>query len=280
MTWFDETLHEGYHQRLEVTRVIFEQKTDHQHLIIFENPFFGRVLALDGIVQTTERDEFFYHEMLAHVPMLAHGAAREVLIIGGGDGGLLREVLRHPVEQATLVELDRTVIDLCTQHLPALSRGAFEDSRARVAIGDGFKFVAETDKKFDVIIVDSTDPIGPGEILFTENFYRECKHCLTAGGILVTQNGVPFFQSAELATTWKRLKPLFDDVGFYTVSVPTYVGGVMTLGWATDDPALRRLSVDTLAARFVALHMDTRYYTPQIHTAAFALPGYISALLE
>jgi len=280
VTWFDETLHEGYHQRLEVTRVIFEQKTDHQHLIIFENPFFGRVLALDGIVQTTERDEFFYHEMLAHVPMLAHGAAREVLIIGGGDGGLLREVLRHPVEQATLVELDRTVIDLCTQHLPALSRGAFEDSRARVAIGDGFKFVAETDKKFDVIIVDSTDPIGPGEILFTENFYRECKHCLTAGGILVTQNGVPFFQSAELATTWKRLKPLFDDVGFYTVSVPTYVGGVMTLGWATDDPALRRLSVDTLAARFVALHMDTRYYTPQIHTAAFALPGYISALLE
>lgn len=279
MSWFDETLINGYHQRLEITRVLFEQKTGHQNLILFENPYLGRVLALDGIVQVTERDEFIYHEMLVHVPLLAHGAAKKVLIIGGGDGGSIREVLRHPVETVTLVELDLTVIDLCREHMPGLSDGAFDDPRTDLVIGDGVAFVAGADRKFDVIIVDSTDPIGPGEVLFTERFYRDCKGCLGHGGVLVAQNGVPFFQADEVRTTWRRLAPLFSDVGFYTVPVPTYVGGLMTLAWATDDGGLRRVPVDELAQRVSALEFEARYYTPEIHTAAFSLPGYISDLM-
>lgn len=280
MNWFEESLHKGYHQRLEITRVLLEEKSDHQGLMIFENPIFGRVLVLDGIVQVTERDEFFYHEMLAHVPVMAHGNAKRVLIIGGGDGGILREVLRHPVDQATLVELDRTVIDLCRDYMPALSDGAFDNARTELVIGDGLKFTAETDQKFDVIIVDSTDPIGPGEVLFTPEFYRDCKRRLTDGGVLVTQNGVPFFQPDEVRNTWRRLGPVFSDVGFYTVPVPTYVGGLMTLGWATDNNDLRRTPVEILSERASAAGLKTRYYTPEVHAAAFALPGYISDLLN
>jgi len=280
LNWFEESLHKGYHQRLEITRVLLEEKSEHQNLIVFENPVFGRVLALDGVVQVTERDEFFYHEMLAHVPLLAHGNAKSVLIVGGGDGGILREVLHHPVDQATLVELDRTVIDLCGEYMPALSNGAFDNPRTELVIGDGLKFVAETDQKFDVIIVDSTDPIGPGEVLFTSEFYRDCKRCLTPGGVLVTQNGVPFFQPDEVRNTWRRLGPVFGDVGFYTVPVPTYIGGLMTLGWATDNGDLRRTPVEVLSERASAAGLKTRYYTPEIHAAAFALPGYISDLLS
>lgn len=281
MKTFCETLHKGYQQHFDVEKVLYEDKTDHQHLIIFENPQFGRVLALDGVIQVTERDEFIYHEMLVHVPMLAHGKASSVLIIGGGDGGTLREVLRHKsVESAVMVEIDRTVVDLCTEHMSGVSDGAFEDARTNLIIADGLKFVAETDQRFDVIMVDSTDPIGPGEVLFTEAFYGDCKRCLTPGGVLVTQNGVPFFQGSEVANSHARLKPSFADVAFYVAPVPTYIGGFMTLGWATDDEALRGLDGATLVARFVASRIKTRYYTPAVHGGAFALPGYISSLIK
>lgn len=280
LSWFDETLIDGFHQRLEITRVLFQEKTGHQDLILFENPTLGRVLALDGIVQVTERDEFIYHEMLTHVPLLAYGSAKKVLIIGGGDGGSLREVLRHNVDTVTLVELDRTVIDLCLEFMPGLSNGAFDDPRTRLVIDDGVAFVAGTDDKFDVIIVDSTDPVGPGEVLFTEQFYRDCKRCLSSGGVLATQNGVPFFQAEEVQTTWQRLGPIFDDVSFYTTPVPTYVGGLMTLGWATDDMGLRQIPVDVLAERVSALNLGLRHYTPEVHKSAFALPGYISDLMS
>ncbi len=276
MSWFDETLHTGCYQRLEITRVLYEGKTGHQGLVIFENPFFGRVLALDGIVQTTERVEFFYHEMLVHVPLLAHGSAKRVLIIGGGDGGSLREALRHPIETAVMVELDRTVVDLSKEHMPKLSDGGFDNPRTELLIGDGLKYVEETVQRFDIIIVDSTDPIGPGEVLFGEEFYRNCKHCLTDGGVLVTQSGVPFFQADEVRKSWRHLRKVFDDASFYTVPVPTYVGGAMTLGWASDNPALRRTAVETLTARYRSLDIETRYYTPEIHVAAFALPPYIT----
>jgi len=276
LSWFDETLHTGCYQRLEITRVLYEGKTGHQGLVIFENPFFGRVLALDGIVQTTERDEFFYHEMLVHVPLLAHGSAKRVLIIGGGDGGSLREALRHPIETAVMVELDRTVVDLSKEHMPKLSDGGFDNPRTELLIGDGLKYVEETVQRFDIIIVDSTDPIGPGEVLFGEEFYRNCKHCLTDGGVLVTQSGVPFFQADEVRKSWRHLRKVFDDASFYTVPVPTYVGGAMTLGWASDNPALRRTAVETLTARYRSLDIETRYYTPEIHVAAFALPPYIT----
>jgi len=278
---FEELLHKGYAQSFEITNVLFHEKTEHQDLVIFETPTFGRVMALDDIVQVTTRDEYVYHEMMTHVPMLAKGDATDVLIIGGGDGGILREVLRHAsVKTATMVELDRTVVDLSVKHLPEISAGAFDDARTDLIITDGVKFAAETNKRFDVIIVDSTDPIGPGEVLFTESFYADCHRCLKDGGVLVTQNGVPFFQGDEVTNTYRRMGNSFADNGFYTAVVPTYVGGFMTLGWGTDDAGLRDIDIDVLRTRFANLGIKTRYYTPDLHKAAFALPQFILDLMN
>lgn len=281
MKRFEELLHKGYAQSFEITNVLFHEKTEHQELVIFETPTFGRVMALDDIVQVTTRDEYVYHEMMTHVPMLAKGDATDVLIIGGGDGGILREVLRHAsVKTATMVELDRTVVDLSVKHLPEISAGAFDDARTDLIITDGVKFAAETNKRFDVIIVDSTDPIGPGEVLFSESFYADCHRCLKDGGVLVTQNGVPFFQGDEVTNTYRRMGNSFADNGFYTAVVPTYVGGFMTLGWGTDDAGLRDIDIDVLRTRFANLDIKTRYYTPDLHKAAFALPQFILDLMN
>jgi len=280
-TWFEETLHRGYGQRFLVTRTLFRQKTEYQELAVHETPAFGRILTLDGICQTTERDEFFYHEMMTHLPILAHGAARRVLIIGGGDGGILEEVLKHrAIERATMVEIDPAVIEIAKTYLPSIPGRAFEDPRTNLIIGDGVKFVADTDEKFDVIMVDSTDPIGPAEVLFQTDFYAQCKRCLSPRGILVTQNGVPFLQQDEFTTTYRRMRPLFPDAGFYFVAVPTYVGGLMSLAWASLDPANRQVDRAALAQRFAEARIDTRYYTPDIHAGAFAMPAYLQKLVD
>jgi len=277
---FDEILHLGYGQSFEVTRVLYHEKTEHQDLVIFETPTFGRVMALDNIVQVTTKDEFVYHEMMTHVPLLAKGDATEVLIIGGGDGGILREVLRHPsVQRATLVEIDRTVVDLCQEFLPEISKEAFNDPRTHLKITDGVKFVSDTKQRFDVIIVDSTDPMGPGEVLFSESFYAGCHRCLQEGGVLVTQNGVPFFQGEDLVNTNRRMARAFKNNGFYMASVPTYIGGFMTLGWGSDDACLWDVPLKVLRDRFAQAALETRYYTPDIHKAAFALPQFILDLL-
>ncbi|MBM86216.1 MAG: spermidine synthase [Rhodospirillaceae bacterium] len=278
--WFEEALHPGITQRLSMDKILYQKSTGLQDLVIFENSVFGRVLALDGVVQTTEGDEHIYHEMLSHVPILAHGAARRVLIIGGGDGGMAREVMRHQsVTDVTMVEIDRTVIDLCRTHIPSLSRGAFDDPRLDLVIADGAVFIEQTDARWDVIIIDSTDPLGPGEVLFGEPFYRGCKRCLTPGGVLVTQNGVPYVQGKEVTNSHRRLVPHFRDVWFYVAPVPTYQGGHMAFGWATDDASLRTISSDVIARRFETLSFTTSYYTPEVHVAAFALPAYVTALL-
>lgn len=273
---WSETLYDAYGQSFSVDKVYFESKTEHQHLMIFHNAMFGRVMVLDGIVQTTERDEFIYHEMLTHVPLFAHGNAKRVLIIGGGDGGILREVCKHPsVERVTQVEIDQAVIDMAKEYLPNHSAGAFDDPRANIVIDDGMRFVNETTEKFDVIISDSTDPIGPGEVLFTSDFYESCKRCLNEGGIMATQNGVVFMQTDEVTTTSDRLAELYQDSYFYGAAVPTYVGGIMTFAWATDNPAYREQSLDVIRERFQAAGIKTRYYNPAIHLAAFALPQYV-----
>jgi spermidine synthase len=279
VTWFSEQLHANYQLQLFVTKTLFRNKTEHQDLSIFENPVFGRVLTLDGVIQTTEGDEFIYHEMLAHVPLIAHGRAKTVLIIGGGDGGMLRRVLQHKSVRATLVEIDQGVIDLCREYLPSISEGAFDDPRASVVIADGAKYVAETPDRFDVIIVDSTDPLGPGEVLFTSEFYADCRRCLNEGGILVTQSGVPFLQKSVLGNTYQRLKPLFDDVSFFVAPVPTYSGGFMTFGWATNDKAARATPKTVIEERVKAASLATRYYNADIHTASFGLPNYIRTLM-
>jgi len=280
MDWHEETLHDDVRQRLRMSRVLYREKTAVQELVIFENATLGRVLALDGVIQTTEGDEHAYHEMLVHVPILAHGAVADVLIIGGGDGGCLREVLKHDVERAVLVDIDSGVIDLCRTWLPTLSDGAFDDPRAHVEIADGAAFVADSTARFDLIIVDSTDPIGPGAVLFGAAFYADCRRRLRPGGILVTQNGVPFLQGSELVDSHRRLARLFADVAFYLTVVPTYNGGAMTLGWASDRREHRTVSREMLAARYDAAGLATRYYNPDVHQAAFALPNFIRAMLD
>jgi spermidine synthase len=281
MSDYQETLYEGYGQRFRMEKMLHEVRTEHQHLVIFQNPRMGRVMALDGVIQTTEADEFIYHEMLTHVPILAHGLAKRVLIIGGGDGGMLREVAKHAtVEHITMVEIDGTVVEMCKEFLPNHSKGAFEDPRLNLVIDDGMRFVANTQEKFDVIISDSTDPIGPGEVLFSENFYQACHRCLNEGGILVTQNGTPFMQMSEVQTTAGRMNGLFADWHFYQAAVPTYIGGAMTFAWGSTNTQYRKLSVDTLRQRFAGSGIVTRYYNPEIHIGAFALPQYVLQALN
>lgn len=276
-----ETLYPTWGQQFVMDEVLFEVDTGHQHLVIFKNGQWGTVMALDGVIQTTEKDEFIYHEMMTHVPLLAHGAAKKVLIIGGGDGGILREVLKHQsVESVTQVEIDQQVIDMCVQYLPNHSAGAYDSPRANIVIADGVDFVNECTEKFDVVISDSTDPMGPGEVLFTSRFYQGIKNCLNEGGVFVAQNGVSFMQTGEVTTTFKRLSPLFTEASFYSAAVPTYVGGIMTFAWATDNVALKNVDLSTLMARFEEANIHTRFYTPQLHQASFALPQYVLDALK
>ncbi len=276
--WTVETLHDDFRQCLREDAVLYDSETGHQRLRVIENATFGRVLTLDDVVQTTEGDEFIYHEMMAHVPVLAHGAARRVLIIGGGDGGMAREVLRHrAIEHVTMVEIDAGVVEFAKQYLPSLSAGAFDDPRLKLVIADGAAFVRESAESFDVIIADSTDPIGPGEVLFSDSFYGHVKRRLAGGGIFVTQNGVPFLQGDELKGTMRAFRALYRDATCYLATIPTYAGGPMAFGWGTDSAA-RHVAPATLEARFAAAGIATRYYTPEVHKAAFALPGYVKAL--
>ncbi|MBF0394154.1 MAG: polyamine aminopropyltransferase, partial [Alphaproteobacteria bacterium] len=275
MTWFEERLYDHWRQSFLVEEVLFREQTEFQDLIIFKSRKFGRVLALDGVIQVCEGDEFVYHEMLSHVPLLAHGAVRDVAVVGGGDGGILREALKHPIERATLIEIDPGVIEMCRRYMPGISAGAFDDPRVEVVIADGVDYMSKPGRLFDVIVIDSTDPIGPGEVLFTESFYADCKKRLKPRGIVVNQNGVPFLQDEELRSTHAKLKGLFGDASFFVAAVPTYVGGLMTLGWATDDPSHRRHAAWEIDRRFQAHPFPTRYWNPDLHVASFALPQFV-----
>ena len=278
--WFDEDEAADMVIRFRVEREIHRETTAFQELMIFDHKRFGRTLALDGIVQTTEADEYSYHEMIAHVPLLAHGRAKRVLVVGGGDGGTLREIFKHPLEAVTLVELDRAVVDCCRAHLPALSAGAFEDPRLEMRFEDGVKFMAESDETFDLILVDSTDPLpGPGEVLFTEAFYADCKRRLAPGGIVISQLGMPFLYPDAVAKAGRNLKSVFADVTYYIVAVPVFAGGYMAFSWASDDPDLRKVPAATLTQRQEAAGLKTRFYTPGFHQAAFALPATIAELV-
>ncbi len=277
--WFQENLYPEISQHIRIDELIYEGKTAFQDALVFRNQAAGAVLTLDGVVQTTERDEHIYHEMLTHVPLVAHGNAQNVLIIGGGDGGMLRHCLMHPVQRVTMVELDRTVVDLCQQHMPMLSQGAFDDPRADLIITDGCQFVKQTTEQYDVIIVDSTDPIGPGEVLFTSEFYEDCQKILTPGGVMVTQNGVPFLQPHEITQSAIRLGHHFKDVTFYSAAVPFYFGGLMAFGWATNNLDLRQRGEDFLKSRIAKINQECLFYNKEIHTSCFALPQFIKKLM-
>jgi spermidine synthase len=281
--WISETLFEelGLRTSFLAERVLYEVQTEHQQLVLFANKHFGKVLMLDGATQVTTRDEFIYHEMMSHVPILAHGSAREVLIIGGGDCGIAEEVLKHKaVARLTQVEIDESVIEFSKEHFPEFTGPVFADPRFESVIADGMKYVAETDRRFDVIIVDSTDPQGPGAVLFTYDFYAACRRCLAPGGVMVTQNGVPFFQPDELLSSVRHFRKLFADAGCYVAAIPTYVGGHMAMGWAATDAKLRATSAEALAERYRAAgSFSTKYWTPDVHKAAFALPRFIAEVV-
>lgn len=274
VTGYQETLYPEWKQTFSIEEMIYQEKSDFWDLAIFENSRFGRVMAMDGIIQLTEKDEFIYHEMMAHVPLLAHPDPKSVLIIGGGDGGLLREVLRHEyLEKVVQVEIDPSVIELSKKYFPSVSNGAFDNPRAKIVIQDASKYVKETEETFDVIICDSNDPEGPAKVLFSAEFYGDCKGLLTPNGIFVNQNGVPFMQKNELALTKENRKPHFKQVSFYIAPVPTYAGGFMAFGWASDKKY--KVSEKVLAERLSKVQGKMRYYTPAVHRASFALPQYM-----
>ena len=280
MSWVTEKLHNGYGQSFQASKVLFDSQTSYQRLEIIETALWGRVMLLDGVVQTTEKDEFVYHEMFAHVPSFMHDSPNTVLIIGGGDGGLLREVLKHEmIKKVVLVEIDSMVIDLCSKYLPGHSLQCWEDSRVEVVIADGKDYVRNCKHKFDLILSDSTDPIGPGEVLFEMDFYRQALQCLHEKGIIVTQNGVDFLQLAELKQTYSRMASLFQHNGFYSANVPTYVGGNMSFAWASNFYDCAQIDIDSIRKKFNVAKFATKYYTPEIHLAGFALPRYVSDFL-
>ena len=278
--WISETLFDelGFRTTYKADRVLYETQTEHQHLVLFEQTHFGKVLMLDGATQVTTADEFVYHEMMTHVPILAHGKAKDVLIVGGGDCGIAEEVLKHKsVKRLVQVEIDASVVEFSKEHFPEFTGPVLSDRRFDLVIADGMKYVAETDSAFDVVIVDSTDPQGPGAVLFSEEFYAGVKRCLKPGGVMVTQNGVPFFQPGELTGSIEKFRKLWKDGSCYVAAIPTYVGGHMTMGWASDDRTLRQTSVKTIALRYSrAGRFNTRYWTPEVHVAAFALPRFIA----
>ena len=258
-------------------------KSEFQDILVFDSVSHGRVLVLDGAIQITEADEFVYQEMLVHVPLLAHGNPRRVLIIGAGDGGVLRRVLQHgTVEHAVMVEIDGEVVRIAREFMPSISGDAWNDPRTTLIIGDGLAYVSSASSaSFDVIIVDSTDPVGVGEVLFTEAFYADCARVLDTGGIIVNQAGVPFMQGQELVVSTKRRASAFKHVTAYLVAVPTYVGGFMTLGFASNTGGLDTIPASELALRSERASVDskTEYWTPDVHCAAFALPPYIQRYL-
>ena len=279
-SWINETLYPDWGQRFRSVRELARVKSAFQDIVVFESASHGRVMVLDGVIQITEADEFVYQEMLTHVPLLAHGAARNVLIIGAGDGGVLRRVLQHAaVRRSVMVEIDGEVIRLAKQFLPSIAGAAWTDARAEVVTGDGIDYVRRApDACFDVIIVDSTDPIGVGEVLFTEAFYHNCARILTSRGVIVNQCGVPFMQAEELRETSVRRRKAFAHVTAYVAAVPTYVGGFMALGWAAKHASLAATPVETLRQRAASggILGTTQYWTPEIHAGAFNLPPYIA----
>ncbi len=279
-SWVNETLYAEWGQRFLVKRELARVQSPFQDIMVFESERHGRVMLLDGVVQITEADEFVYQEMLTHVPLLAHGAARRVLIIGAGDGGVLRRVLQHRnVARAVMVEIDGEVIRLAKEFLPAIAGDAWSDPRAEVIVGDGIDYVRTApDGGFDAIIVDSTDPIGVGEVLFTDEFYANAARILSEGGLIVNQCGVPFMQADELRDTSERRRKFFQHVGAYVAAVPTYVGGFMTLGFAAKQPGLDAVPVETIRQRAESAGVlgTSRYWTPEVHHAAFQLPPYIA----
>lgn len=272
--WFYETLFPDVKLGME-GELLYKKKTSYQDIKIYQTPRFGKVLTLDGVVQTTEKDEFIYHEMLTHPLLLAHPQPENVLIIGAGDGGILREVLKHKIKQAVLVEIDRDVIDLSEKYLPALNAKAFGNERAKIVIQDGAEFIKQTKEKFDIVIIDSPDPDGQAKVLFSLNFYKNIYNILKSNGMMIRQTGSSLLQPDEIRENYQLLKKIFPIVIPQVAAIPTYIGGFFTflIGSKKINPA--NIPVKNIIRKYEGLNLETRYYNPDIHFACMKLPNYI-----
>lgn len=275
--WFCELHKKRVGLNVKIKEFVYAGKSPYQEINILDTYEFGRMLVLYGSIMTTEKDEFVYHEMISHVPLGAHPDPKEVLIIGGGDGGTLREVLKHPgVTRATLIEIDKMVVETCQQYLPTIGT-AFDHPKARVMYEDGERFVATTKEKFDVILVDASDPIGPAEVLFQKPFHQNCLKRLNDDGIFVTQSESPFFHAKTVKQLYRNLAQVFPLVKMYHAYIPTYPSGIWSFAFCSKrhDPFEK---YDPKHERWRAL--ETKYYNPDIHRAAFALPTFMRELVE
>ncbi len=269
--WVVDAVGPSFAQATLVEAILYAHHSPWQHIQVAQSTLFGRMLVLDDAVQTTERDEYTYHEMLTHFPLLTHPRPTRVLIIGGGDGGTLEETLKHPVQHATMVEIDQEVVDVSRKFLPAISGEAFADPRTRLLIEDGIAFVRTTSDRFDVVLVDSTDPKGPGVALFSAEFFAACARVLHDDGLLVTQSGSLFYQRDLAELVRGHLSTIFPIVCTYWSAVPAYPGGLwsFTCGSKRYDP--RTVRPEDVTRRVAPL--TTRYYSPTIHQMALHLPA-------
>lgn len=279
--WVKEHLYEDLKTEYLVDEVLFEMATEFQSLRIVQSRRFGRMLLLDDVVQTTEKDEFAYHEMMTHVPMVVHPEPKNVLIIGGGDGGILREVLRHPsVKRAVMVEIDQAVIDLSKKYLPTISAGAFDDPRAEVVIADGAEYIQTASQKFDVVIVDSPDPIGPAKVLFTQAFYAGIRGLLADQGVMVRQTGSTIMQPDEQKEAYQVLSGIYPINRPYYFSVPTYVGGLFSAISASLKIDPLTMEENLIEQKCAALALKTQYYNAGIHYGSFRVPQYMKGISQ
>ncbi len=250
-------------------RLLYRDKSEYQKIEVLENEYFGKVLILDDLVQTSERDEFFYHEMLVHPALVAHSSPKNILVIGGGDGGALKEILRCPIKYACLVEIDQQVIDVSKEYFPWLSP-SLKDKRTELINDDGLEFIEKTDKKFDVVFIDSSDPTGPSASLHERDFYQKLKRCLNHDGIVVSQAGSPFYHLESIKKKDAFLKKLFKNVCFYTSPIPTYPGGSWCFVFLSDEVQPLKIKRDPPRGR--------KYFNLDMHKAAFSLPNFLKNL--
>ena len=273
--WCTETLYPDVKISLK-GKLLYKEKTPYQDLRIYKTERFGNLLLLDGAIQTTEKDEFIYHEMLTHTVMLIHPQPKRVLIIGGGDGGILKEVIKYKdVESIYLVEIDKRVIEISQKYLKTICQKAFEDKRVNIIIEDGAKFVKKTKEKFDIVIIDSPDPVGVAKVLFSSKFYKNIFNCLEKDGLMIRQTGSTILQKSELEDNWKILNRIFPYVWIHLIATPTYIGGFFSLIVASKKIDLFKIDIDKLEKKFNRLKIKTKYYNPYLHIASSVLPEYI-----
>ncbi|MDE6035713.1 MAG: polyamine aminopropyltransferase [Ruminococcus sp.] len=277
--WFTEKHTPEVKFSIKVDRQLYSGRSEFQRIDIFDSKEFGRFLTLDGYMMLTEKDEFIYHEMITHVPMAVHPNPKNILVIGAGDGGVIRELTNYnSVENIDLVEIDELVVEVSKKYLP-VTACRFDDKRLNIFYEDGVKFIRRCENKYDVIIVDSTDPFGVGEGLFTKEFYGSCYNALHDDGIMVNQHESPFYDEDAIAMqrTHKRITSSFPISKVYQAHIPTYPSGHWLFGFASKK---YHPIHDLNPSAWNLLGIKTRYYNTRLHAGAFALPNYVEELLK